>query len=198
MRIIAGEFRGRTLSSPDGAETRPILDRVKQAVFDRVCVRLGQPSLLDSIDVLDLYCGGGSLGLEALSRGAARCCFVDESPAAIRSLRANVESLGIADRARIVAGRAESAVIPAADRGGYSLVFLDPPYPLSLGLSDASPLGRTMTRLGREIQLGARCMVVWRFPIDYGSRPDLPGGWRLAERCEYGSMSVAFLGRETA
>ncbi|MGH7151836.1 MAG: RsmD family RNA methyltransferase, partial [Planctomycetota bacterium] len=99
MRIIAGEHRGARLLSPEGRTTRPMLDRVRTALFDR----LGP---LAGARVLDLFAGTGCLGFEALSRGAESCRFVESDPRALAALRANVEKLRMEERARLVRGDA--------------------------------------------------------------------------------------------
>jgi 16S rRNA (guanine966-N2)-methyltransferase len=121
MRIIAGEFRGRRIAAPAGMDTRPMLDRVREAVFSTLMPRL--PGAL----VLDLFAGSGSLGLEALSRGARHVRFVEEGRRALATLRENVHALGVGDRVETVAGNALS---PAHWPLDVDVVFLDPPYPL--------------------------------------------------------------------
>jgi 16S rRNA (guanine966-N2)-methyltransferase len=125
--VIAGSLRGRRLAAPRGGErTRPTSDRVREAVFSM----LGE---LRGASVLDLFAGTGALGIEALSRGAARALFVERERAALRALRANLDSLGLAaPRARVLAGEALGALGTARGRGEtYDLVFVDPPYALA-------------------------------------------------------------------
>ena len=136
MRVIAGAYGGRRLQAPPGRGTRPTSDRVREALFSILGARV------EDAAVLDLFAGSGALGLEALSRGATSATFVDSAPAAIRVLRANLETLGAA--AEIV--RADAPRWLSAARGEarqYSLVFLDPPYgragELGAVLSDALP-----------------------------------------------------------
>jgi len=125
MRIIAGEYGGRTIQAPPGLGTRPMLDRVREALFSTLGGRF------DGARVLDLFAGSGSLGLECLSRGASLARMVERDARTIRLLRDNVESLGVGQRARVVAA---DALSPSAWResGGerYSTIFLDPPYPM--------------------------------------------------------------------
>lgn len=152
MRVVGGEWRGRRLKAPAGTATRPTGDMVREAVFD-VLQAMVDPLLAagaaPTTDVdgeldlalapgwplaghaaLDLFAGSGGLGIEALSRGAASCSFVENDPAAVRVLRANLEALGIgAARGRVVAAdfrRALQADVAAGTR--YTLVFVDPPY----------------------------------------------------------------------
>jgi 16S rRNA (guanine966-N2)-methyltransferase len=123
VRVIAGAQRGRRLTAPTGASTRPTSDRVREAVFSI----LGP---LDGAVVLDLFAGSGALGIEALSRGAARAVFVERAPAALAALRRNLETVGAdPSNATVVAGDARGALRTARrHRDTYDLVFLDPPY----------------------------------------------------------------------
>lgn len=113
-------MRGRRIESPPGGDTRPTTDKVREAVFNA----LGSLDLVRDATVADLYAGTGALGIEALSRGAAHCTFVERDRQALRILRGNVERLGLEDRSRIVAGDA-TAQAPRLD---VDLVLADPPY----------------------------------------------------------------------
>ena len=125
MRIIAGTHRGRRLRAPAGAATRPTADRVREAVFSIV-------GPVEGLAVLDLFCGSGALGLEALSRGAASAVLVDRSPRAIAVARANAEALGLLDRVRIVRRDWRSALVAERAAGSrFGLCLLDPPYSLT-------------------------------------------------------------------
>ena len=122
MRIIAGDFRGHPLVAPRGRATRPTSDRVREALFSI----LGDVA---ELDVLDLFAGSGALGLEALPRGARHATFVETAHAAVQAIRANVESLDVRARTRLVAGDVRRALKDVkASGGGIGLVFLDPPY----------------------------------------------------------------------
>lgn len=125
MRIVAGAWRGRPLLAPPGQGTRPTSDRAREALFSMLLSRLGS---FEGMVVADLFAGAGALGLEALSRGAERCTFVETDRAALETLRANVAKLGAATRADI---RAADATRVAG--GPFHLVFLDPPYGSGLG-----------------------------------------------------------------
>jgi 16S rRNA (guanine966-N2)-methyltransferase len=126
MRIVAGRFRGRPLAAPEGARTRPTSDRVREAVFN--ILEHGIPDFaLAGVRVLDLFAGTGALGLEALSRGAAFCLFVEEDAGARGLIRRNIEALGVAGITKVFR-RDATALGPAGNRGGFGLAFLDPPY----------------------------------------------------------------------
>ena len=146
MRIVAGRWGGRTLVAPRGSSTRPTSDRVREALFSI----LGQ---VEGDRVLDLFAGSGALGIEALSRGAARAAFVDSSSAAVAALRRNLRSLGIEAEVR----RQDAlAYLRSASRDArlYDLVFLDPPY------RHASALGPQLSiALGPVLAPGARVVA---------------------------------------
>ncbi|HTO71689.1 MAG TPA: 16S rRNA (guanine(966)-N(2))-methyltransferase RsmD [Myxococcota bacterium] len=123
MRVVAGELRGRRLSSVPGRETRPTTDRARAGVFDWLGSRV------EAARVLDLFAGTGALGIEALSRGAREAVFVERARPALRVLRENVASLGLGDRARVVERDLARGLGPvAADGAVFELVFADPPY----------------------------------------------------------------------
>jgi 16S rRNA (guanine966-N2)-methyltransferase len=119
MRIIAGKWRGRTLAAPQGLATRPTSDRVREALFSMLQSRIGS---FEGLVVADIFAGSGALGLEALSRGAAHCFFVESDPTAQQAIRRNVEALE-AD-AELVPGKAEHLRLGET----IDLAFLDPPY----------------------------------------------------------------------
>jgi 16S rRNA (guanine966-N2)-methyltransferase len=126
MRVIAGKWRGRTLAAPTGLATRPTSDRTREALFSMLASRVGS---FEGLEAADIFAGSGALGLEALSRGAASCIFVDNDRAALDAIRANLAALG-ADGAEVRPGAAEHARFPRP----LDLVFLDPPY--GSGLAD--------------------------------------------------------------
>jgi len=137
MRIIAGAYRGRALVAPEGQATRPTSDRARQAVFNVLEHAAWAPGLA-GLRVIDLFAGSGALGLEALSRGAAFCLFVETDPAARGAIRDNVEALGakgeLFGRTRIHRRDAtDLGPRPAGDGAPFDLAFLDPPYARGLG-----------------------------------------------------------------
>jgi len=121
VRIIAGELRGRTFDAPPGRGTRPTTDQVREAIFSI----LGD---LGGAMVIDLFAGSGALGLEALSRGAARAVFVESSKRALATLRKNVRALGVASRAAVVGRRVEQCASAVAVLGPFDVVLCDPPW----------------------------------------------------------------------
>ncbi len=123
MRIIAGRFKSRRLARPHWHGVRPMMDRVKESLFGHLGAKV------EGSRVLDLFAGSGSLGLEALSRGARSCVFVEESPAALAVLRRNVQTLAVGAQAKMVRGEVLRALARLARQGGaYDLIFSDPPY----------------------------------------------------------------------
>lgn len=128
MRVIAGRFRGYPLAAPPGRTTRPITDQVKETLFNVLGHRFGTLGELPAVDVLDLFAGAGSLGIECLSRGAASCIFVEKDRTALRTLRANLAKLDVGTHASVRVENAWTARLPLAPSGQFGLVFLDPPY----------------------------------------------------------------------
>lgn len=123
---MAGRYGGRRLRTPDGRDTRPTSDRVREALFSA----LESMTDLDGARVLDLFAGSGAVGLEALSRGAAHALLVESDARAIRVIRDNIATLGAAGAA-VAPGRV-GTVLGAGPQGGpYDVVFADPPYPLT-------------------------------------------------------------------
>lgn len=127
MRIIAGQWRGRKLLAPKGDTTRPTADRTRETLFSMLTSRLGS---FEGLAVADLFAGSGALGLEALSRGAESCLFVEQDSDALKALRTNVDALVPRGRATVQAGSV-MALGPA--RAALDLVLLDPPYGTGAG-----------------------------------------------------------------
>ena len=124
-RIIAGEARGRPLRVPKGSRVRPTADRVRESIFGA----LGSLTDPVGITVLDAFAGSGALGLEALSRGAARATFVERHPPTAAVLRANVAALGFADRSRVVRADVMRWLgTPESTEDSFDVAFCDPPY----------------------------------------------------------------------
>lgn len=127
LRIVAGEWRGRRLVAPEGDATRPTADRTREALFSMLVSRLGS---FEDLMVADLFAGSGALGLEALSRGAARALFVEHDAAALKTLRANIAALGAQSRCDVRAGSVLS--LPQASEAP-DLILMDPPYGTGAG-----------------------------------------------------------------
>ena len=188
MRIIAGEFRGRRLAAPKGEGTRPTTDRVREALMSVLASARGA---LDGAVVLDAFAGSGALGLEALSRGAAAAVFCERDGAALRTLRANVEAVGLAaPRARVV----RTDVLehpPAAPGAPFDLVFLDPPY--ALGAMEALGVPAALAARGA---LSVDALVVYEHvAASCGAADEAAAarGLSLAQRKKYGDTVVDVL-----
>ena len=125
MRIIAGHARGRKLKAPRGLTTRPATARIRESIFSRLLARLD----FDGLSVLDIFAGSGSLGIEALSRGAAHVTFIDSSKAAAAVIRENLAALGLAQRARIIANDLRRALPQLSQQTkSFGLIFVDAPF----------------------------------------------------------------------
>jgi 16S rRNA (guanine966-N2)-methyltransferase len=177
VRIVGGEARGRPLRAVPGRSTRPTSDRVRQSLFDV----LGQRC--DGLRVLDLFCGTGALGLEALSRGAKAATLVDEDKDACAVALRNAGSLGYGDRCTVVREDVFRALPRLA--GPYDLVFSDPPYA-------ARATGRILEVLANNPLLaeGGRAVLEKdrREPL-----PQVPAGLRLVEERRYGDTILVFV-----
>lgn len=136
LRIIAGEWRGRKLIAPAGDTTRPTADRTRETLFSMLVSRIGD---FDGLAVADLFAGSGALGLEALSRGAAACTFVEQDAAAIRALRSNIANLRAAPQCDV---RASSVLALGPAKAPLDLVLLDPPYHAGAGSVALDKLNR--------------------------------------------------------
>jgi 16S rRNA (guanine966-N2)-methyltransferase len=134
MRIIAGQWRGRPLVAPKGEATRPTADRTREALFSMLASRLGS---FEDLAVADLFAGSGALGLEALSRGAASCLFVEQDKPALDALRINIAKLGA--KADV---RAQSVLALGPARAPLDLILMDPPYGTGAGLVALDKLSR--------------------------------------------------------
>jgi 16S rRNA (guanine966-N2)-methyltransferase len=128
MRITAGKFKGRSLVPPKDASVRPTSDKVRQAIFNILEHRdFGFPFALEGARVADFFAGTGAMGIEALSRGARYCLFVDNSAASRALIRENVEALGLTGASKI--WRRDAASLGPLDTlSPFDLAFLDPPY----------------------------------------------------------------------
>ena len=131
MRIVGGTFKGRSLAGPTGAATRPTSDRVREAIFNILTHGI-DGFTLEGARVLDLFAGTGALGLEAMSRGARICQFVDDSAEARGLIRRNADALGLISQCKIWR-RDATKLGPCAPQPGFDLVFADPPYGKGLG-----------------------------------------------------------------
>jgi 16S rRNA (guanine966-N2)-methyltransferase len=172
MRIIAGRAKGRRLVAPRGLETRPLTDRAKEALFSSLA------NTVVGASVLDLYAGSGSIGLEALSRGAAAAVFVEQDRRAVEALRENIARVGLGGL--VEAGPVERYLNATERRSG--LVFVDPPY----ALADEDVAGVLHAVAGLAVP-GATIVVHRRAG---GPEPGHPEDLRLLSRRRYGEVEL--------
>ncbi len=169
MRVVAGELGGRRLVAPEGVSTRPTTDRVREAMFNA----LGSAGVLDGAIVADLYAGSGAIGIEALSRGAERVVFVERDRAALGALRANLDTLGLTDRSRVLV----TDVLAAASTLDADIVVADPPYDFDAW--------------DRLLDLVRADLVV----AEAGAAIEAPDGWTVTRSKRYGRTWLTFLER---
>lgn len=184
MRVIAGSARRIALEVADGSSTRPFLEMARGALFNSLA------GLVEDAAALDLYAGSGALGIEALSRGAARCVFVERDPKAFAALKRNIDKCRMADRAEL--RRADAATFLAGDTGAYDLVFVDPPFP---DLPRWRPGGEAEAGMRDAARLlapgGALVFRIEDKKIDASHWPDL----ELLKDRRYGRSRICIYGR---
>lgn len=181
-RIVSGTAKGRRLYVPPGELVRPATDRLKQALFN---------ILIDVEDeeVLDLFAGCGSLGIEALSRGAAHSTFADAAPEAVAAIRRNLETCGLAERATVLAGDV-MGVLEREPRRPWDLVFIDPPYALGVPF-----LERIAELLGQPGRLSGSARIAFERATG-DPPPPLPAGFEFRLQRSYGQTTL-FLAEPT-
>ncbi len=185
MRLVAGRLRGRTIASPDDQSIRPTSDRIRESVFD-ILAHGAAAVPLEGARVIDLFAGTGALGLEAISRGAAYCLFVEVSAEARGLIRENVEALGLTGCTRIFR-RDATDLGPASQMGQFGLAFLDPPYDKGLG-------DKALTSLLVGGWLASDAMVV--IEEREGVEVVVPAGLSVLDRRVYGDTQVLFLANQ--
>ncbi len=185
MRVIGGEYRGRRLRAPAGLRTRPTADRVREALFSIIAARVEGARFLDG------YAGTGAVGIEALSRGARRCVFIESDRAAARILGENIASVVAGERARIITSPFSTAIRAlAAEEGAFDLVFIDPPF-------GAGEILRALRLVATGSLLAPAGLIV----AQHDSRLELPeveGAIERRRSCRYGSSRLSFFSRREA
>ena len=188
MRVVAGELRGRRIDGPEGDATRPTTDKVREAVFNA----LGSLDAVDGAVVVDLFAGSGALGIEALSRGAARCTFVENDRRALGVMKGNIEALGISDVSRVVQldvvrdVTAAGALRLREELVDATLVLADPPYGFPLWNEIFSAAEVAPASVVLVIETETRAAV----------HDEVPSGWEAVRRRDYGRTTVGFFVRE--
>ena len=180
LRIIAGKANGKRLNAPKGAETRPMTDRVREALFSSIQAELRNAR------VLDLYAGSGAVGLEALSRGAASVVFIDRSSAAVRALTRNVATVGLGGEVQRVSVEA----FLSRTTGEFDVAFVDPPYEVSL-----PSVEEVMGRLEPRMSVGGSVILRLRAGRTH---PAVPEQLRLADQRRYGDDELLRYEKEAA
>ena len=184
MRIVSGQYKGKTIAAPEGQATRPTSDRAREAVFNILEHAPWAPPLKGA-RVLDLFAGSGALGLEALSRGAAFCLFVETDESARGAIRDNVEALHLYGCTRIHRRDAtDLGPRPSSAGPPFDLVFLDPPYAKGLG-------ERALAELVAHGWLQPGAALV--FERGESERDIHPAGFDLIDERRYGAAKVLFL-----
>ena len=182
MRIVAGEHGGRTLLSPRTLRVRPTSDRVRENIFNILVT--GAPEVLDNTSVLDLFCGVGTLGLEAISRGAKEATFVDDSYQSMQFLRKNTAFCQT--QVKIIPARADRALEALAKKNQhFDLIFLDPPY-------EHEHVAKTLQKLDTLALLNPNAMIV----AQHSKRELVGENWHklsLWDVRPYGDTVITFL-----
>ncbi|MGV6801238.1 MAG: 16S rRNA (guanine(966)-N(2))-methyltransferase RsmD [bacterium] len=183
MRIVGGALKGHSLVAPKGLRTRPTTDRIRESLFN---ILEHNPDWdLAGKRCIDLFAGSGALGIEALSRGAAWCLFVEEASAARAAIRKNIEAMNLFGQSRI---HRRSAIalgkIPASTGGVFQVAFLDAPY--DRGLSDKALSG---LHEGGWLQPGAICIVEQA----KHEKPALPNPFQEQDRRLFGDTQIGIL-----
>jgi 16S rRNA (guanine(966)-N(2))-methyltransferase RsmD len=185
MRIIAGTKRGMKLLSPKTQVSRPITDRVKESLFSV----LYKYDLPDGKVVADLFSGVGSLGLEALSRGAASVTYVEQDTKIITILKKNIKKAGYVKESKIIRANAFNVGAPV-DQRQYNLVFVDPPYACTEDVGPNSPLSSLLDVLNSQVVPDGIVVVRTNRSRDLLEKY---GVFRVIERRQWGTMAVTIL-----
>lgn len=184
MRVVGGELRGRALATPRDHAIRPTTDRTREAVFNVLAHRFGDR--LEGARVLDLFAGTGALGIEALSRGASYCVFIEESAEGRGLIRTNVETFGLTGRTKIFR-RDATGLGEAGTMGPFGLVFADPPYGKGLG-----ERALRSARAGGWLAAGTLCVVE-----ESAAAPFDPGpAFSVLDERSYGETVIRFIAAE--
>lgn len=175
MRVTGGTGKGRRLKAPPGPGVRPTSDKVKQALFNILGEKVAGAAFLD------LFAGAGGIGIEALSRGAARVVFVDDSRRSLEVIQENIVQTGFGDRAEVVASRAEAYLRRTTER--FDVLFLDPPY-----AEELKPLLELIS--GAEVLRPDAIVLAEHFRKQ--PSPEKPGALTLYREAKYGDTVLAF------
>lgn len=180
LRIIAGNAKGRKLKSPDTQDIRPTIDRVREAVFSMINFEI------PGSRVLDLFAGTGSLGLEAISRGACDVVFVDNNRQAIGIINDNIKLLGVSDRARVMQTDAFKAMeMLSMARERFDIIFIDPPYNENL-------YHKILLSIAKQ-DLAKKCGIIIIEHPDHICIEDRYNGLHIKKNKRYGSVGITIM-----
>ena len=177
MRVITGIARGRRLVAPEGLDVRPTADKVKEGIFSAVQFQL------DGAVVLDLFAGSGQMGIEALSRGAARAVFVDSSAKSLKCVAENLSNTGLRDKAEVISRDSYDYIRATAKT--FDIIILDPPY-------RAGHIARLLPLAEKKLS-GSGC-IICEYEKEAGD-PTAPEGTVLRKIYRYGKINVAIFVR---
>ena len=180
MRIITGTARGRKLGQLQGMDTRPTTDQVKESIFNIIQFDI------EGRRVLDLFAGTGQLGIEALSRGAASCTFVDQRKEAVALVRSNLKLCQLSEKARVVQGEGLSFLYTV--REPFHLIFLDPPYKAEL-------LENALKKIAEIDMLTENGIIICESPADK-VLPELPQPYQKGREYRYGKIKITVYRKE--
>jgi 16S rRNA (guanine966-N2)-methyltransferase len=181
MRIVAGKYRGKQLTSPSDDSIRPTSDRARESIFNILGSRLGP--VLEGKRVLDLFAGTGALGFEALSRGAAHVTFVETGAEARGLIRDHIQAFAVAGITKLLRRDATALGVPGTF-GQFDLVFLDPPYNQGLG-------EKALAELAAHGWLAPDATIVWEEAA--AADVTIPDGFTLDDTRIYGAAAMRFL-----
>ena len=193
MRIIAGKWRSRRLIRPDTAETRPLPDRVRESLFNILGERYGSPGGLPALHVADVFAGSGSIGLEALSRGAGHCCFFEREHEALAALRHNIDALQAESTTTVVTADAWRRAMMGVDGQPLELVFLDPPYRDSNDASKTGAVAQYLARLGENGHPAPLVVLHHQAKVVYET--GVCPGWTVEDTRTIGSNALSFFAK---
>ena len=182
MRVITGSARGRKLKALPGLDTRPTTDKVKESIFNIVQFDV------EGRRVLDLFAGTGQLGIEALSRGAEKCVFVDESREAAKVIKENLAHTGFENQARVVQGDSVSFLTSCREK--FALCLLDPPYSSDL-------LEKALFKMAEIDIVSENGIIVCESALDR-LLPQLPPPYRMGREYCYGKIKLTLYHRDRA
>lgn len=180
MRVITGSARGRKLKALEGMDTRPTTDKVKESIFNIVQFDV------EGRNVLDLFAGTGQMGIEALSRGAARCTFVDLRKDAAAICKENVSHCGFDGAAEVRQG--DYLAYLSACREKFDLVFLDPPYAAGL-------LEKALETIAKIDIMSTNGIIICESPIEH-TLPELPAPYEKGKEYRYGKIKITLYSRK--